>query len=151
MYQSADRRSYNTHARQPSAPTNSVCSGSTGQVIPSRGSPVCHGRDVYVGHNRNSFLHHAESLIARSRLEQRRFPVLVDGERIWWETLDVGDDDDTHFPVVGRDYERHTEIRPAHIGHARTVLLPARDFVSFGSRRLTELLDKERTDARPLR
>jgi aminoglycoside 3-N-acetyltransferase len=29
---------------------------------------------VGVGHNRNSFLHHAESLIARPRLKQRRFP-----------------------------------------------------------------------------
>lgn len=102
---------------------------------------------VGVGHNRNSFLHHAESLITRPRLKQRRFPVLVDGERIWWETLDVGDDNDTHFPVVGRDYERHAGIRPVDVGHARTVLLPARDFVAFASHRLTEFLDEERSSA----
>lgn len=102
---------------------------------------------IGVGHNRNSYLHHAESLIDRPRLKQRRFPALVGGERIWWETLDVGDDNDTHFPVVGRDYERHAGIRPTYVGDARTVLLPARDFVSFASQRLTELLDEERTGA----
>ena len=105
---------------------------------------------VGVGHNRNSFLHHAESLIARPRLKQRRFPVAVDGERIWWETLDVGDDNDTHFRV-GRDHERHAGIRPVDVGHARTVLLPARDLVPSASRRLTELLDEERMNASPSR
>jgi aminoglycoside 3-N-acetyltransferase len=106
---------------------------------------------VGVGHNRNSFLHHAESLIARPRLKQHRFPVLVDGERIWWETLDVGDDNDTHFPVVGRDYESHAGVRPVAVGRARTVLLSAQDFVPFASRRLSELLDEERTGASPTR
>lgn len=102
---------------------------------------------IGVGHDRNSFLHHAESLIPRPRLKQRRFPVLVDGERVWWETLDVGDDNNTHFPVVGRDYERRAGIRPVRVGRARTVLLPARDFVAFAGRRLTELLDQQRTSA----
>lgn len=102
---------------------------------------------VGVGHNRNSFLHHAESRIVRPRLKLRRFPMLVEGERVWWETLDVGDDNDTHFPVVGRDYERHAGIRPVDVGHARTVLLPARNFVSFAGRRLTDLLDQERSCA----
>ncbi|TWP38312.1 aminoglycoside N(3)-acetyltransferase [Leekyejoonella antrihumi] len=98
---------------------------------------------VGVGHNRNSFLHHAESLIERPRLKLRRFPVMVDGERIWWETLDVGDDNDTHFPVVGRDYERHAGIHPVQVGGARTVLLPAKDLVSFAGHRLAELIDHD--------
>jgi aminoglycoside 3-N-acetyltransferase len=92
-------------------------------------------------------LHHAESLIARPRLKQRRFPVLVDGERIWWETLDVGDDNDTYFPVVGREYERHVGIRSVDVGRAETVLKSAQHFVPFASRRLIELLDEERTGA----
>ena len=124
------------------------------QFAVGRGSPFERLRHVGgwillvgVGHNRNSFLHHAESLIDRPRLKQRRFPVLVDGERIWWETLDVGDDNNTHFPVVGEDYERHAGIRPVQVGRARTVLLPAQDFVSFASHRLAELIDHERATA----
>jgi len=119
-----------------------------------RGSPFDRLRQVGgwillvgVGHNRNSFLHHAESLIDRPRLKQRRFPVLIDGERIWCETLDVGDDSDTHFPAAGRDYEGHAGIRPVRVGRARTVLLPAQDFVSFTSHRLAELIDHERANA----
>ncbi|WP_425546357.1 AAC(3) family N-acetyltransferase [Brachybacterium sacelli] len=89
--------------------------------------------------------------MARPRLKQRRFPALVDGERVWCETLDVGDDNDTHFPVVGHDYERHAGIRPCYVGNARTVLLSVRDFVPFASRRLTELLDEKRAVASPSR
>jgi aminoglycoside 3-N-acetyltransferase len=103
---------------------------------------------VGVGHNRNSFLHHAESLTAEPRLKQRRFPMLVDGERVWWETLDVGDDNDTHFPVVGRDFERHAGIEPVAVGGARVVLLPARAFVSFAVDRLAQLLTAGRTGQR---
>lgn len=99
---------------------------------------------VGVGHDRNSFLHYAESLIARPRLKQRRFPLLVRGERVWAETLDVGDDGGTHFPVVGREYEEQADIASTRVGHARAVLLPVQDFVSFASRRLAELLEEGR-------
>lgn len=37
----------------------------------------------------------------------------VDGERVWAETPDVGNDNDTHFPVVGPDFERRAGIRPS--------------------------------------
>ena len=47
---------------------------------------------VGVGHNRNTFLHYAETLTPRPRLKVRRFPQLVDSERVWIETDDVGDD-----------------------------------------------------------
>lgn len=95
---------------------------------------------VGVGHNRNSFLHYCESLTAQPRLKQRRFPALVHGERVWVETIDVGDDGDTLFPVVGREYEEHAGITPTRVGDAQVVLLPVRDFVSFASHRLAELM-----------
>jgi aminoglycoside 3-N-acetyltransferase len=95
---------------------------------------------IGVGHNRNSFLHHAESLTTARRLKQRRFPVLVNNERVWWETIDVGDDNNTHFPVVGSDFERVAEVQAVTVGAARVVLLSARPFVRFAVRRLTELL-----------
>lgn len=123
-----------------------------------RGSPFDHLIDlggyillVGVGHNRNSFLHYAESLIAQPRLKQRRFSVLIDGERVWWETLDVGDDNDTHFPVVGRDFERGAGVEGITVGRARVVLLPARPFVTFAVDRLSELLAEQRADMLPHR
>lgn len=97
---------------------------------------------VGVGHDRNSFLHHAESLVQHRRLKQRRYPVEVDGERVWWETLDVGDDNGTYFPLLGRQYEERAGIRPTTVGTARVVLLPARGLVAFAARRLGELISE---------
>ncbi|MFD4194061.1 AAC(3) family N-acetyltransferase [Amycolatopsis thermoflava] len=70
----------------------------------------------------------------------RRFPRLVDGERIWCETLDVANDNGTLFPVVGREFERVHGVRKAEVGRARCRLLAARPLVDFAVRRLDELL-----------
>ncbi|ALC21799.1 aminoglycoside N(3)-acetyltransferase [Streptomyces pristinaespiralis] len=99
-----------------------------------------------VGHNRNSFLHHAEGLVPGHRRKRRRFPYLVDGERVWVETEDVGDDNGRFFPAVGAAYEDLHEGRPGDgvrrrtIGAAECRLLPSVPFVEFARRRLTELL-----------
>ena len=93
-----------------------------------------------VGHNRNTFLHHAESLTPNPRLKVRRFPLLLDGERVWVETLDVGNDNDTFFPLVGREFEERHGITPTIVGNAACRLLPARPFVDFAVRRLGALL-----------
>jgi aminoglycoside 3-N-acetyltransferase len=103
---------------------------------------------VGVGHNRNSFLHSAETLVPHRRLKLRRFPVLCGGERIWCETLDVGDDNDVHFPVVGEEFERHARTAATTVGGARVVLLSARQFVPFAVARLGELLSADRVDQR---
>ena len=95
---------------------------------------------VGVGHDRNSFLHHAESLVPNRRLKQRRFPVEVDGERVWWETLDVGNDNGTYFPLIGREFEENAGICSTSVGAARVVLLSARQLVAFATRRFAELL-----------
>jgi aminoglycoside 3-N-acetyltransferase len=105
-----------------------------------------------VGHNRNSFLHHAETLVTGHRRKLRRFPYLVEGQRVWVEVPDVGDDNDTHFPRVGADYAAASGIatasgiaaasgfREADIGRARCQLLPSGPFIDFARRRLAELL-----------
>lgn len=98
---------------------------------------------VGVGHNRNTFLHYAETLTPNPRLKVRRFPWHVDGERVWMETLDVGDDNDTHFPTVGSDFEAHAGIREVMVGDAACRLIPVRPFVSFAVDRLCELLDAD--------
>jgi aminoglycoside 3-N-acetyltransferase len=97
---------------------------------------------IGVGHNRNSFLHHVETLIPHRRLKIRRFPLMVDGERVWCEVPDVGNDNDTHFPTIGRDFEEHVGVEPQFVGAAECRLLRARPFVDFAIPRLTRLLDE---------
>ncbi len=95
---------------------------------------------IGVGHDRNSFLHHAETLTPCPRLKVRRFPHLVNGERVWIETLDVGNDNDTFFPIVGKEFEAKAGIAEAQVGAAACRLLPTTAFVPFAVQRLTELL-----------
>ncbi|MEV0074631.1 AAC(3) family N-acetyltransferase [Amycolatopsis sp. NPDC050768] len=99
---------------------------------------------IGVGHNRNSFLHHAEALTPRPRLTLRRFPMITHRQRIWCETVDVADDKDTYFPLVGRDFERRFGIREAIVGRAGCRLFHARPFVDFAVQRLSEFLVSER-------
>ncbi|MGW2090417.1 aminoglycoside N(3)-acetyltransferase [Streptomyces sp. NPDC001880] len=96
-----------------------------------------------VGHNRNSFLHHAEGMATAHRRKRRRFPYLLGGERVWVETGDVGDDNGMFFPTVGAEYEdlhQETGVRTRTIGEASCRLIPSVPFVDFAHRRLAELL-----------
>jgi len=102
-----------------------------------------------VGHNRNTFLHYVESLTPRPRLRKGRFPLEIDGERVWVETVDVANDNSTYFPIVGRDFEQHAGIPEVMVGSAPCRLLPIQPFVAFAVRRLTELLDADGSRARP--
>ncbi|MET8544038.1 AAC(3) family N-acetyltransferase [Kitasatospora sp. NPDC004799] len=95
---------------------------------------------VGVGHDRNSLLHYAETFAPNRRLKLRRFPMAIQGERVWIEAPDVGDDNGTHFPVVGREFEERAGIREVLVGNAPCRLLPVRDLIPFAVRRLTELL-----------
>ncbi|SFR23866.1 aminoglycoside 3-N-acetyltransferase [Lentzea waywayandensis] len=93
-----------------------------------------------VGHNRNSFLHHAESLLPVHRTKLRRFPYLVEGERVWVEAPDVGNDDNTHFPRVGADWATQGQTRRQVIGAAGCELVDAVPFIDFAAKRLGRLL-----------
>lgn len=93
-----------------------------------------------VGHNRNSFLHHAESLLPGHRTKLRRFPHVVEGERVWLEAPDVGDDNDTHFPRIGAEWAEQGKTRRQLIGGARCELVEAVPFIDFAVRRLEQLL-----------
>ncbi|MFJ8472271.1 aminoglycoside N(3)-acetyltransferase [Kitasatospora sp. NPDC094011] len=95
---------------------------------------------VGVGHNRNTFLHYAETFAPNRRLKLRRFPMELQGERVWIEAPDVGNDNDTHFPVVGREFEERAGIREVLVGTAPCRLVPVRELIPFAVRRLTELL-----------
>ncbi|MBC9716045.1 AAC(3) family N-acetyltransferase [Streptomyces sp. TRM66268-LWL] len=99
---------------------------------------------VGVGHDRNSFLHHAESLTPNPRLKVRRFPRELDGERVWVEALDVGNDNGTHFPTIGREFEQQAGIAEVTVGEASCRLIPVKPLISFATQRLGELLAAER-------
>ncbi|MFE3179628.1 aminoglycoside N(3)-acetyltransferase [Streptomyces violascens] len=93
-----------------------------------------------VGHNRNSFLHHAESRVPHHRRKLRRFPYLVDQQRLWIEARDVGDDNSTHFPGIGEEFAATGQVRTRTIGEAPCRLMNSRALTHFATRRLSELL-----------
>jgi aminoglycoside 3-N-acetyltransferase len=93
-----------------------------------------------VGHNRNTFLHHAESLTATPRLKVRRFPSMVGEERVWIEVMDVGNDNDTLFPLIGQEYEKLSGTHTFSIGLAVCRLIPIRPLVTYATKRLGQLL-----------
>lgn len=93
-----------------------------------------------VGHNRNSFLHYAESLVPHHRTKFRRFPYMIENERVWVEVPDVGDDNGKYFPQIGAEAEAAGLIRSRMIGSARCELMECVPFVDFAKSRLEALL-----------
>jgi aminoglycoside 3-N-acetyltransferase len=93
-----------------------------------------------VGHNRNSFLHYAESLIPRHRTKLRRFPYVIQRERLWVEAPDVGDDNGKYFPQLGADADAAGLIRRRTIGSAACQLMQSVPFVDFTKSRLEKWL-----------
>ena len=84
-----------------------------------------------VGFNRCTALHFAESLVDRRRVKTLRFPMLQDGQRVWKEVQNVGDDNDTHFSVIGHGFASACGVRRDTIGDARSMLFPMRGLVDF--------------------
>jgi len=93
-----------------------------------------------VGFNRCTALHFAESLLDKRRVKTLRFPLLVDGRRVWREVPNVADDNDTHFPVIGQKYLTTGGVRRGKTGDARSMLFPMRDLVDFAVRHFREVL-----------
>ncbi|WP_328314514.1 AAC(3) family N-acetyltransferase [Streptomyces sp. NBC_00442] len=93
-----------------------------------------------VGHNRNSFLHYAESRVPHHRRKLRRFPYVVGDQRVWVEARDVGDDNSTHFPRVGEEFAATGQVRAHTVGQAPCLLMSSRALTEFATRRLAELL-----------
>ena len=93
-----------------------------------------------VGFNRCTALHYAESLVDKRRVKTLRFPVLDNGRRVWTEVANVADDNDRHFPVVGRKYGSSEVVRKGKIGDAESLLFPMRGLVDFAVRYFDEVL-----------
>ena len=93
-----------------------------------------------VGFNRCTALHFAESLVDERRVKTLRFPVLDNGRRVWKKVLNVADDNDTHFPVIGQKYMTTEGVRQGKIGDAESMLFPMRGLVDFAVRYFVEAL-----------
>ena len=84
-----------------------------------------------VGFNRCSSLHYAESLVPARRTVVSRFPMLLNGKRVWVETRDMAMDGGVHFPVVGEQFIGTGALHAARIGNADAMLFSTRHLVDF--------------------
>ena len=84
-----------------------------------------------VGFNRCSSLHYAESLVPARRTVISRFPIVLNGERVWAETRDMATDGGVHFLVVGAQFIETGAVRTARVGNAVAMLFPTRQLVDF--------------------
>ena len=100
----------------------------------------CHVLLLGVGFNRCTALHFAESLLDKRRVKTMRFPVLENGQRVWKEVPNVGDDNDTHFPAIGSEYASEGGVRQGAIGDARSLLFAMRGLVDFAVQRFRDVL-----------
>lgn len=84
-----------------------------------------------VGFNRCTSLHYAESLVPGRRTTTHRYPMNVNGERVWVESADMANDDGVHFPVVGEQFAETASIRSGTVGQADSMLFSTRELVDF--------------------
>lgn len=84
-----------------------------------------------VGFNRCTALHHAETLVENRRTTVVRLPSSVGGRRVWHEVPNVAEDNDAHFPVIGRRFVSSGRARVRAVGEAESTLFRARDLVDF--------------------
>ena len=84
-----------------------------------------------VGFNRCTSLHYAESLVPARRTMVNRFPMLLNGERVWVEARNMATDGGVHFPAVGEQFIDTGAVRKARVGNADAMLFSTRQLVDF--------------------
>lgn len=116
----------------------SICSSHTLEWGQGKGSPF---ERIYqmnakvlligVGFNRVTLLHYAESLCPRGRRKVRNIPTMVNGSLAWLEAPDVGDDLNTHFPVIGEAFLGREKSKRLQIGQAHCELFSSKELIDF--------------------
>jgi len=84
-----------------------------------------------VGFDRCTALHYAETLSEKRRTATTRFPRIENGETEWVEVLNVADDNDRHFPIIGERYVAAGRAVRGKVGEAPCSLFPMRDLADF--------------------
>ena len=134
--------------RRSNHPIVSVCANGplASEIVSEHSLEFCEGRGtpfeklynldaqtllLGVGFNRCTSLHYAESLVPRRRTTTHRYPMSVNGERVWIENIDMANDDGVHFPIVGVQFAETASIRLGTVGQADSTLFSTRDLVDF--------------------
>jgi aminoglycoside 3-N-acetyltransferase len=86
-----------------------------------------------VGFNRCTMLHFAESKSTNRRLTTSTYPIVNNNKREWIKVQDMGNDNSTHFPKIGKQYLKENETRISKIGEADSILLPTKTIVDFAA------------------
>lgn len=84
-----------------------------------------------VGFNRITLLHYAESLVPQGRRKQRRIPIEINNSRSWKQVQDVGDDLNTHFPIIGEKFISEGKVTQKKVGAALCGLMSSKQLVDF--------------------
>lgn len=84
-----------------------------------------------VGFNRITLLHYAESLVPQGRRKQRKIPMKVNDFRSWQLVNDVGDDLDTHFPIIGERFVLDDMVTSKIIGNAHCSYMSSKELVDY--------------------
>lgn len=129
-------------------PLVSVCANGAlaGEITKEHSLAFCEGRGtpfeklydldgqtmlLGVGFDRCTSLHYAESLVPQRRTTTHRYPVNVDGKRVWVENADMANDDGVHFPIVGDRFASAKAVLVGKVGDADTMLFSTRGLVDF--------------------
>jgi aminoglycoside 3-N-acetyltransferase len=99
-----------------------------------------------VGFNRITLLHYAESLVANGRRKIRRIPMMENEYLIWEEYIDVGDDLDTHFPIIGKEFIKSGNISQLNIGKAFCSLMNSKDLIDFSVNYFENIFSKHKSE-----
>lgn len=84
-----------------------------------------------VSFNRCTSLHYAESLVPERRTTTHRYPLMIDGQRMWVENEDMANDDGVHFPIVGEQFVATNSVCRGYVGEADSMFFSTRKLVDF--------------------
>lgn len=86
---------------------------------------------IGVGFNRATMLHFAESLVPHGRRKTREIPLGDGTNRTWVTAPDVGDDLDTHFPIIGNGVRNAGLTTIGNVGDAECSLISMQVLVDW--------------------
>lgn len=86
-----------------------------------------------VGFNRCTMLHFAESKSDHKRITYSRYPIVKNGKKEWVSVKDMGNDNSTYFPIIGKQYMDKNGVLTKKIGNADSILVDVKSLVDFGT------------------
>jgi aminoglycoside 3-N-acetyltransferase len=110
------------------------------ELCEGRGTPFqkLYDLDAYtlllgVDFDRCTSLHYAESLVPGRRTTLSRFPLELDGRRVWVEKPDMAADNGVHFPSVGQRFIEGGRVQSGKVGNAECMLFSTKALVDLAA------------------